>query len=73
MNVGLMFSSYFVGYILTQIIGAQLALRIGPKTVISIAILGSSLLTLSIPLASNYNYKAVVVIRCLIGIFQVKN
>ena len=71
MIVGLILSSYFIGYILTQVIGARLALKIGPKTVISISILGSSILTLIIPVASNYSFKAVVVVRFLIGIFQV--
>jgi len=56
---------------LTQILGAWLSLKIGPKKIIAISLFGSSLFTLCIPLASYYSFKAVVLIRFMIGFLQV--
>lgn len=72
MTVGIILGSYFWGYLLTQIPGAWLSLKVGPKKLIGTSILGFSILTLLIPLASYYSYKAVILIRFLIGFLQVK-
>jgi len=51
--------------------GAYLSLKFGTTNVLACSVLGFSLLTLSIPLASYFNYLAVVAIRFLIGALQV--
>lgn len=63
-------SAYFVGYALTQIVGAYLSLRFGARIVLGISVLSFSLLTISIPFASSFSYTAVIFIRFLIGVLQ---
>jgi MFS family permease len=69
---GFILSSYFYGYILTQIPSGWLAIRYGPKIVLFIAILGASIATLLTPLAATFNVYALVAVRFLTGFFHVK-
>lgn len=64
-------SAYFFGYALSQVFGAWLSLKFGSKIVLGITVLSFSILTMSIPLAASFSYKAVIVVRFLIGFLQV--
>jgi len=50
--------------------GAYLSLKFGTTNVLACSVLGFSLLTLSIPLASNFGYLAVAFTRFLTGAFK---
>jgi len=65
-------SAYFVGYALTQILGAWLSFKFGARIVLGISVMSFSILTMCIPLASFISFKAVVFIRFLIGVLQVR-
>ncbi len=65
---GLVLSSFFYGYLFTQVAGAWLAIRFGPKIVLVISILISSIFTLLTPLAARISYVALFICRFLIGL-----
>ncbi len=65
---GLILSSFFYGYLFTQIVGAWLAIRFGPKIVLVISIFISSIFTLLTPLAARLGYIALFICRFLIGL-----
>jgi MFS family permease len=66
--IGLILSSFFYGYLFTQIVGAWLAIRFGPKIVLVISIFISSIFTLLTPLAARLGYIALFICRFLIGL-----
>lgn len=61
-------SSFFWGYILTELPGGRLAELIGGHRVFGHSMLWASLLTLFTPAAAFIDYKAVVVIRAFLGL-----
>ena len=65
---GLILSSFFYGYLLTQIIGAGLAIKFGPKIVLEISILIGSIFTLLTPFSARVHWAALIVCRFLIGL-----
>ena len=65
---GLVLSSFFYGYLFTQIAGAWLAIRFGPKIVLVISIFISSIFTLLTPVAARLGYIALFICRFLIGL-----
>lgn len=60
--------SFFWGYILTELPGGRLAELIGGHRVFGHSMLWASVLTLFTPAASFLHYKAVVIIRALLGL-----
>jgi hypothetical protein len=71
---GLLLSSFFYGYIVTQIPGGWLASRFGGKKVFGYGILVSSILCLITPLATSYGgAPALMVVRILQGLAEVIN
>ncbi|EFP09207.1 hypothetical protein CRE_25315 [Caenorhabditis remanei] len=69
-TTGMVLSSFFYGYIGSQIIGGHLASRYGGKRVVFITILGSSLLTLANPVAARTSEYALAILRAAIGFLQ---
>lgn len=65
---GLILSSFFYGYLLTQMIGAWFAIKFGPKIVLEISILIGSLFTLLTPLAAYLHWSVLIGCRFLIGL-----
>ena len=64
---GLVLSSFFVGYLLTQILGGWLANRLGGKLVLGFAVVWWSLFTLLTPPAAFISMTALLIARLLMG------
>jgi ACS family sodium-dependent inorganic phosphate cotransporter len=65
---GRVLSSFFVGYLLTQIAGGWLAERFGGKVVLGVGVLFWSLFTLLAPVAAAGGLTALLVTRVLMGV-----
>ena len=65
---GSVLSAFFVGYMLTQIIGGRLADRYGGKVVLAAGVLLWSLFTLLTPLAASLGLGALLVARVGLGV-----
>jgi MFS family permease len=65
---GLILSSFFVGYALTQILGGRLADRYGGKIVLAIGVLIWSLATLLTPPAAAAGIAVLVMVRIFMGL-----
>lgn len=68
---GFIFSSVQYGMMLMQGPGGFLAGKLGTKKVVGVALLGSSLLTLFIPLAANLGLAVLLATRAIQGLTQV--
>ncbi|XP_055688585.1 vesicular glutamate transporter 1-like [Lutzomyia longipalpis] len=66
---GLILSSFFYGYIATQLLGGILASRFGGPLIYGIGIGATAVLTLLIPLAAKTHVALLFVIRILQGVF----
>ncbi|KAJ6644335.1 Sialin [Pseudolycoriella hygida] len=68
---GMILSSFFVGYILTQVPGGLLAQNFGGKYVLGLGITTSALCSISVPLAAQYGgLYGIIVLRILMGASQ---
>lgn len=67
---GILFSSINYGVLLTLPFGGYLAGRIGARKVVGVTLLGSSLLTLCIPLAATLGVAVLIAARILQGLTQ---
>lgn len=67
---GFILSVFFYGYIMTQILGGWLSLKIGGKLTAAFTILLGSVCTLLIPLAARTDYYFLIAIRFLTGFFH---
>ncbi|CAL8084073.1 unnamed protein product [Calicophoron daubneyi] len=67
---GYILGAFFWGYLITQIPGALLALRFGPKLIGLISISGCSLAELCIPMAASMGYQALITVRIIQGLLQ---
>lgn len=67
---GIILSSFFYGYIFTQIPGGYLAARFGGKNLYGGGILMTALFTLLTPLAARGNMYMLIAIRVLEGLFE---
>lgn len=65
---GLVLSSFFVGYLLTQIVGGRLADRFGGKVVLATGVLWWSLFTVLTPVAAMGGFTALIVARIAMGL-----
>ena len=70
-DVGWILSSFFFGYITTQIPGGLLAQRFGGRWIVGIGTLMTALLTLLTPLAAYVGLWALILLRVAEGIFEV--
>ena len=64
---GLVLSSFFIGYLLTQVVGGKLADRYGGKVVLGFGVLIWSLFTLVAPPAAALGITVLIVARILMG------
>ena len=64
---GLVLSSFFIGYLLTQVVGGKLADRYGGKVVLGFGVLIWSLFTLVVPPAAALGLTVLILARILMG------
>ncbi|KXZ55458.1 hypothetical protein GPECTOR_2g1007 [Gonium pectorale] len=67
-TMGLVQSSFFWGYLLTQVAGGVLADRLGGKAVLGLGVLWWSLATAATPAAAQAGLPALLTARCLMGV-----
>lgn len=67
---GLILSSFFYGYILTQFIGGYFGAKIGGSLVFGIGIFATSVLTLITPMAARAGVEVLMAVRIIEGIFE---
>ncbi|XP_050541052.1 vesicular glutamate transporter 1 [Daktulosphaira vitifoliae] len=67
---GAVLSSFFYGYITTQLIGGLLASKFGGVRMIGYGILNTAFLTIITPMAARYSVFAVLVLRVIEGFFE---
>lgn len=68
---GLVLSSFFYGYIGTQLLGGWLGARYGGATVYGIGVFSTALLTLVTPLFANISVYLLIFLRIIEGLFEV--
>jgi MFS family permease len=68
---GLILSSVYIGYILSQIVGSWLGLLIGAKSLLFLATIISSVLSILTPVTANYGYIPLIALRFTLGLAQV--
>lgn len=64
---GMILSSYFFGYLITEIPGGYLSMKIGPKMVLALSVLVSSIFTIALPWFARFSPIALSVCRFIIG------
>lgn len=67
---GVVLSSFFYGYIITQLPGGILALKFGGKNLFGLGILSTAVLTLLTPVAARASVGLLVTLRILIGLCE---
>ncbi|GLC70920.1 1 [Pleodorina starrii] len=67
-TMGLVQSSFFWGYLLTQVAGGVLADRVGGKAVLGLGVLWWSLATAATPAAAQAGLPTLLAARCLMGV-----
>jgi ACS family sodium-dependent inorganic phosphate cotransporter len=65
---GLVLSSFFIGYLVTQVAGGSLAARFGGKVVLGFGVLWWSLFTLLTPLSAFASFPFLIATRILMGL-----
>ncbi|WNC73987.1 MFS transporter [Thalassotalea psychrophila] len=65
---GFVLSSFFIGYLVMQILGGLLSNRFGAYLVFAIAVMFWSLFTLITPLAASISFSALIVARIFLGL-----
>lgn len=65
---GIVLSSFFVGYLVTQVAGGALAARFGGKVILGFGVLWWSLFTLLTPLSALTSFPVLIVTRILMGL-----
>jgi MFS family permease len=68
---GIVLSSFFYGYIITQLPGGILAIKFGGRNLFGFGVFCTSVFTLLIPVAARWNVGILIALRILIGIFEV--
>ncbi|KAL9965860.1 hypothetical protein ACROYT_G029714 [Oculina patagonica] len=67
---GIVLSSFFYGYIVTQLPGGYLALKFGGKNLFGLGILSTAVFTLLTPVAARAGVAVLVALRILIGLCE---
>ena len=68
---GWILSSFFYGYIFTQIPGGYLAGKYGGRYIFGVGVLMTAILTLLTPLAAEIHIGALIALRVVEGFFEV--
>ena len=71
-TAGWVLSSFFIGYLFLQVPAGLLSQRFGGKWFMGVGILATSVLTLLTPVAANLSVWALVAVRVLEGLFEVR-
>ena len=66
-----MLSSYFFGYLVTQVPGGWLAERYGGRWIFGIGVVMAAVFTLFTPLAAYWHVGALIAVRVVEGLFGV--
>jgi MFS family permease len=64
-------SSYFYGYLLTQVVSGWLSLKFGGKKVLAFSMLMGSILTILVPVSARTSYILLIICRFFNGLFHV--
>ncbi|XP_057668510.1 sialin-like [Diorhabda carinulata] len=67
---GYLLSSFFYGYVFTQLIGAYLGIKYGGRIIIATGIGLASILTLLTPVVAQVNVYLFIIVRILEGLFE---
>ena len=62
--------AFFHGYVCSQVLGAYLAARFGPKIILAMAVTAWSLVTILTPMAARISPNALVIARILLGLSE---
>jgi ACS family sodium-dependent inorganic phosphate cotransporter len=65
---GIVLSSFFVGYLITQVLGGSLAAKLGGKAVLGFGVLWWSLFTILTPLSALTSFPVLIFTRILMGL-----
>lgn len=65
----LLLGSFYAGYVMTELPGGRLAEIIGARRVFGYSMLAASLVTLLTPMAADWGYTFVLILRILLGLF----
>ncbi|MFC1720139.1 ACS family MFS transporter [Pseudomonadota bacterium] len=65
---GIVLSSFFVGYLVTQVLGGSLAARLGGKAVLGFGVLWWSVFTILTPLSAMTSFPVLIAARILMGL-----
>ena len=68
---GIVLSSFFYGYLITQLPGGYLALKFGGKNLFGLGILSTAVFTLLTPVFARASVGLLVALRILIGLCEV--
>ena len=71
-HAGWILSSFFFGYLITQVPGGWLAERYGGRWIFGIGIVMTAVLTLFTPLAVYWHIGALIAVRVAEGFFEVR-
>lgn len=72
MTQGLILGAFFWGYLLSQVPGGRIAEIYGPRAVFGFSILVNAVLCLLLPTATRMHWGALLAIRALQGLAQVR-
>ena len=67
---GNVLGAFFYGYVLSQLLGAHLARKFGGKSVLNMAVVGWSLLTVATPFVAHISLSALLACRVLLGLSE---
>ena len=70
--MGILLSSYFYGFCMTQLFGGYLSGRFGGKHVFGVATLISTIATLLCPIAARFNLYLFIALRTVLGLASVR-
>ena len=70
-SVGLILGSFFYGYVITQVPGGWLAVRVGAKYLFGFGVLCTSVLTMFTPAAAHHSVGMLLLVRILEGLGEV--
>jgi ACS family sodium-dependent inorganic phosphate cotransporter len=70
---GLVLSSFFYGYIVTQILGGWLAGKLGGNKVYGIGVAATAVFTLLTPPLTNVSVYLLIAVRVIEGLFEVRH
>ncbi|CAG9860032.1 unnamed protein product [Phyllotreta striolata] len=69
-QLGYVLSSFFYGYVFTQLLGGYLAARFGGAKIYGIGIAATAIFTLATPAAAKTNIYCLIAVRSLEGLFE---